>query len=295
MSHPHQNPETLIHLVALANRLEREGQYNVAKLARAAVDAVVRQSAYAIELPADKSVLAQETEDAAVALSAMGVGANLVTALRRGAAGLREGRFTMIDETPDAFICRTCGFVAMGDQAPQCPTCGAWSETFQRFLPVYWLNDLEPLAAIERLRQTPQQVSALIADAPESTLGVEPAPGDWSVRNAVTHLRDAQGVLAHRLGLMLAHDNPTLTALAVFAWAQNEAVQAPSTHMVFAEYLAGREKLLVRLEAIPLRDWWRTGQHEEFGTVTIRQQVSYFAAHESTHLAQIEQLVIAGR
>ncbi len=40
MSHPHQNPETLIHLVALANRLEREGQYNVAKLARAAVDFV---------------------------------------------------------------------------------------------------------------------------------------------------------------------------------------------------------------------------------------------------------------
>jgi len=41
---------------------------------------------------------------------------------------------------------------------------------------------------------------------------------------------------------------------------------------------------------MPLADWWRTGEHEEFGTVTLRQQVSYFAAHELTHLPQIEAL-----
>ena len=69
---------------------------NVAKLTRAAVDSVVRQSANAIDLPADKLVLTQETEDAATALAAMGVIAGLVTALRRGAVGLREGRFTML-------------------------------------------------------------------------------------------------------------------------------------------------------------------------------------------------------
>ena len=45
--------ETLIQLVALAGRLEREGQYNVAKLARAAADALARQAAFAIDLPPD--------------------------------------------------------------------------------------------------------------------------------------------------------------------------------------------------------------------------------------------------
>jgi hypothetical protein len=39
-----------------------------------------------------------------------------------------------------------------------------------------------------------------------------------------------------------------------------------------------------------LADWWRTGQHEEFGNITLRQQVSYFATHEMTHLSQIESL-----
>ena len=37
--------------------------------------------------------------------------------------------------------------------------------------------------------------------------------------------------------------------------------------------------------------------HEEFGVVTLRQQVSHFAAHEITHLPQIAsaQSVQAGR
>jgi hypothetical protein len=46
----------------------------------------------------------------------------------------------------------------------------------------------------------------------------------------------------------------------------------------------------VRLESLPLADWWRTGQHGEFGVVSIKQQVSYFASHELTHLPQIERL-----
>lgn len=295
MSHPSTTwSDTLIRLVALAGRLEREGQYNVAKLARAAADSLARQAAFAIDLPPNKSILAQATDDAAAAVLALGVGTDLAAALRRGAAGLREDHFTLYDETPDAFVCRTCGFLAIGEPVPHCPTCGAWPETFQRFPPVYWLNDLEPLAALERLRQTPQQVAALIGDTPMGVLDVEPAPGAWSVRNAVTHLRDAQGVLAHRLDLMLTQDNPALTALAVFEWAQRETEQALDTRTIFAEYLAERERLLARLEALPLVDWWRTGRHEEFGVVTIRQQVSYFAAHESTHLAQIRALVQRG-
>ena len=288
-------PDTVIQLVALAGRLEREGQYNVAKLARAAVDAMTRQAAYHIDLPSDKPLLAEETEKAAAALIEIGVSADLATALRLGAAGLREGRFTLVDETPDVFVCRTCGFAALDEPAPHCPVCSAWPETFQRFLAVYWLNDLEPMAAIERLRQTPHQVARLISAVTDEILDTEPSPGAWSVRNALTHLRDAQGVLVGRLELMLAQNNPPLTALAVFDWAQNEADQALSPRQIFAEYRKEREKLLARLETLPLIDWWRTGKHEEFGTVTIRQQVSYFAAHELTHLAQIEQLVIAGR
>lgn len=48
--------------------------------------------------------------------------------------------------------------------------------------------------------------------------------------------------------------------------------------------------MIAKLESIPFAEWWRTGRHEEFGVVSLKQQVSYFASHELTHLPQIERL-----
>jgi len=44
---------------------------------------------------------------------------------------------------------------------------------------------------------------------------------------------------------------------------------------------------VAKLEGMPLADWWRTGEHEEFGTVTLLEQVSYFTKHERDHWRQI--------
>lgn len=46
---------------------------------------------------------------------------------------------------------------------------------------------------------------------------------------------------------------------------------------------------VARLEKLPLDGWERAGVHQEFGPVTLRQQASYFAVHEITHLPQMER------
>lgn len=285
--------ELLVRLMALAARLEREGQYNVAKLARAGADALARQAAYGRELPSDPAVLAAECAWMADELATFGVSDGLAAAFRLAAPAVAEERFTLADETPDPFVCRTCGGVALGEPPARCSVCGAWAETFQRWLPVYWLNALDPLEAMALLERTPQTVVAMMDGLPEEALAHEPGPGAWSLRNAATHLRDAQGVLVYRLGLMLEQDDPELAAQAVFAWAQEGAPADVTTADVLAEYLSARRALLDRLGMLSLRDWHRTGRHQEFGRVTIRQQVSYFAAHEPTHLAQMEALARA--
>ncbi len=117
-----------------------------------------------------------------------------------------------------------------------------------------------------------------------------PEDGGWAIRNIVSHLRDAQGVLSVRLSLLLEQANPSLESKAIFQWATREEERPPTTQEIFDTYRASRLETIARLESIPLADWWRTGQHEEFGTVTVRQQVSYFASHEITHLPQIEAL-----
>ena len=283
--------DTLIHLFALASRLEGEGQYNLAKLARAAADSLCRQADHPMDIQADKGKLAADIQQTVEALSSLNVNADLLTALKRGADIMAEGGLPLIDVTPHPYVCRTCGHLSLGAPDEKCPTCGAWAGTFQKFMPNYWFDALEPEAALEQLCQTPIQVEKLFVGLSDEALNRQQKDGGWSLRNALSHLRDAQGVLAFRLDLFLKEEHPILESKAVFAWARNEADRPPSAREIFETYKASREESVRKLENLPFADWRRTGKHEEFGEITLRQQVSYFASHELTHLSQIELLM----
>jgi uncharacterized damage-inducible protein DinB len=168
--------------------------------------------------------------------------------------------------------------------------CNAWPDTFQLFLPTYWLDALDPFQAVGVMRQVAEDVEAALSGLSEAQLTWQPADGSWSIRNVITHMRDAQELLARRVTMMIEQDNPALSSQAVFEWATNEESRPPSTLELFESFRSTRKELLARLENLPLKDWWRGGYHEEFGPVTIRQQVSYFATHDVTHLPQIAAL-----
>jgi hypothetical protein len=280
----------LLPLLTLALRLEGEGQYNLAKLARAAVDALGRRAAYQSSLSTEGGELIEEIKSVTDALSGLDLGEELLASFRRGVNAVAEGRIPSITETPHPYVCRTCGHLVIGAVTEKCPTCGAWPDTFQWFAPIYWLEALDPLAAMVKLCQTPLEVAALLEGLSDHAMTQEPPDGGWAIRNVITHLRDAQGVLDYRLELFLKEEHPILAAKAVWSWARKEEESPPSTQEIFEDYKATRLKILARLEILPLADWWRTGQHEEFGIVSIKQQVSYFASHELTHLPQIEKL-----
>ena len=278
---------TLTHILSLALRLEGEGQYNLAKIARAKADSLSRRAAYELNLPSDKETLVRDIERLAASLD----DDNLATAFRAGASALTSGQLPLIKEIPHPYVCRTCGHLTLGEAPEKCPDCGAWGGSFQWFPPVYWLEAYDPTEALERLRKTPLEVAALIEGLTEDQMTRPPADGGWAIRNVISHLRDAQGVLDFRIDLFLKEKNPVLEMKQVWTWAKNEAERPPSTREIFETYLSTRREVIAKLETIPLDDWWRTGRHEEFGVVSIKQQASYFASHELTHLPQIERLV----
>jgi hypothetical protein len=282
--------QTIAHLLALADRMEGHGQLNIAKLARAAADALSRRAAYDVNLPHDPDALVSDLGHLLVALPGLGLGNELARAMEHGAAAMAEGRLPLIHEMPNPYVCRTCGELVMGKPETRCGVCGAWPTTFQQFQPIYWLDDLEPWEALVQLRHTPEQVAGLLAGLTEEQL-TRPAAGEgWSMRQVVSHLRDAEGVLRFRIQLMTEHDNPGLQSLAVFAWATSEEDRPPATAEIYETYVASRRESLKILEGLPAEDWRRTGQHQEFGEVTILQQASYFSAHEQTHLASLASL-----
>ncbi|MCB0069824.1 MAG: DinB family protein [Caldilineaceae bacterium] len=278
--------DTLIRLFALATRLEGEGQYNLAKIARAQADAMARRAAWRLDLPRNSVALGKDIERLAVAMDDV----DLQAAFRKGASALTAGHPLPIDEIPHAYVCRTCGRLTLGAVPEQCPDCGAWGSTFQWFPPVYWLEALDRAEALACLSRTPLEVAALLDGLSEEAMNRPPADGGWAIRNVVAHLRDAQSVIAYRIDLFLKEENPVLAMQAVWTWARDENERPPATSAIFAAYQESRREMITKLEAIPIADWWRTGRHEEFGVVSIKQQASYFASHELTHLPQIQRL-----
>jgi hypothetical protein len=290
MSNDNDRGETVNRLYALASALEGQGQYNVAKLMRAAADSVLRKAAYQQRLPSSIAELAEEVSIVGEYLRQFELGEELIAAVKIGSDAMRQSRLTMVAETPHPFVCRTCGHVEMQFPKADCPTCNASPRTYQRFLPVYWLEALDPFEALFWLRSTPDEVQLLISGLDEEQLNRQVEAEEWSIRNALSHLRDAQGVLDFRVNLLLEQDNPLIESQAVFNWAKDEAERPPTTAELFEIYKDSRRKTLETLDDLPLHDWWRQGEHEEFGVVSIKQQASYFATHELTHLPQIQKL-----
>ena len=282
--------DVLLPLLTLASQLEDEGQYSLAKLARATVDSLGRRASYQHARPINKQELVEALGKITNELAGFGVEEDLLAALRRGTSSLSEGRLALINDTPHPYVCRTCGHIVLGAVTEKCSTCGAWPDTFQWFAPNYWFEALDPFTAVEKLRQMPLEVEALLRDVPEQAMTRQPQESGWALRNILTHLRDSQGVLDYRLELFEKEEHPKLESKAIFEWATRREENPPTTQDIFSDYKATRAKILARLEDLPLADWWRTGQHEEFGTLSIKQQVSYFASHELTHLPQIERL-----
>lgn len=279
--------QTLLNLLSLALRLEAEGQYNLAKIARAKVDSLSRRKAWEMGASSNRESILRDIKLLLPKLDEP----DLRTAFEKGVSAMGEGRLPLLDEIPHPFVCRTCGYFSFQPLPNQCPDCGAWASTFQKFQPIYWLDEFEPSEALESLRETPQIVEKFLKGLDQSILLAPAEDGGWSIHQVVSHLSDAQGVIASRVTQFMEEENPILQSKAVFAWAFNQNDRPHSTREIFNQYLESRSAMIGQLEHIPSELWERIGIHDEFGEVSLKQQVSYFSAHELTHLRQIDRLV----
>jgi hypothetical protein len=268
---------------------------NLSKLLDAASYAQARHSGWTYGPPVTRETMARELETSIEHLKTLGANAGLIAALELGLAKLarQDHRDMLVDEAPDVFVCRTCGHVALGQPPDPCPDCGAWPGRFRKFVPMFNGDNAEPsnpMTVLALLAKNAADLDRLVGTLSEDLCARRPSAEVWSVREHVAHFYDTQEMLDTRIDRMLAHDDPDLAALNVFEFASQEYLHPTTAAETLAAFCAKRAACVARLEALPLRDLWRTGRHAEFGRITILRQASYLASHEQTHLPQIEQL-----
>src|SRR5438552_2606596 len=150
------------------------------------------------------------------------------------------------------------------------------------------MSDIPDL--LERFRRGPELLAVVLTGVFGEEEDFAIAPGKWSVRQIVAHLADAELVGAHRMRLVIAQDNPTLTAFDQDAWTRNLDYGRRKPKQSLETFRRLRAENYELLKALEPAAFERRGTHTENGAVTLRSLVEGYAGHAENHARQLQQI-----
>jgi uncharacterized damage-inducible protein DinB len=147
------------------------------------------------------------------------------------------------------------------------------------------MNEIPEL--LERFRRGAELVAVAITGAAGPELDFKVAPDQWSVRQIVAHLADAEAANVVRLRQVIAEDKPTLVPWDQNAWAERTdyAKRKPSQALDTMRQLRADNYQL--LKDLPPETYSRTGNHLRRGTMSLLDMLRLFAEHAENHATQI--------
>lgn len=140
---------------------------------------------------------------------------------------------------------------------------------------------------LERFRRGAELLAVAITGAAGSEVDFAPHPGQWSIRQIVAHLADAEIVATMRLRQILAEDDPKMQAWDQNAWATklDYARRKPSQSLETFRRIRGENYELIK--DLPESSFERAGVHSDRGRMTLKQLVQLIAEHAENHAAQL--------
>ena len=147
---------------------------------------------------------------------------------------------------------------------------------------------------VEALSGTPVVLERLVGELPEETLRAGHGPDNWSIKEVVVHLRDAEEVALERFTRTLREDTPFLPAYDQEAYARDRRYLEADTAAALAGFAQLRARTVQLFRGIGPSDLDRAATHEEQGRVTLGGQVEHIIAHDLAHMAQIARALTRG-
>lgn len=135
--------------------------------------------------------------------------------------------------------------------------------------------------ALNVMSATPALLRAILAATPSEVLTQPPAPDSWSPLRVLGHLLYIENVIiGARVRLMLEEDDP------VFPPGPPES-EARGAEAILADLVAAREENLAFLRTLTPEQLGRTGRHNRYGSISIREHVVEWAYHDLDHVRQL--------
>jgi hypothetical protein len=146
----------------------------------------------------------------------------------------------------------------------------------------------ELASAFDEYVAGPAHLRDAIRDLDATVLNRRPAGEEWSTRDVVMHLADAEMVGGVRIRMVIAsEDEPQLPGIDAEQWKRRlhylfrdiEAAMVTMDHVRF-----GSAELLQQLSK---DSWGKTGLHPNYGQMSIGQLMQHTVEHTAAHIKQI--------
>ena len=148
---------------------------------------------------------------------------------------------------------------------------------------------------LEVLRATLEELPRLVCRVSPDALNRSPGAGEWSPREVLNHLADADLVVCARVRMIVTQDRPVLVATDQDAWTSRFAALDPDPRATLDRWQALRRANLLMLDSLTTDEWQRVGLHSERGEESARLSVELHAGHDRMHLDQFRRAVKSTR
>lgn len=140
--------------------------------------------------------------------------------------------------------------------------------------------------ALLALDGTPAVLAHLLSGLSDAEADKRPDPARFSLREAIAHLADWEGVFRERMQATLREDNPILQGYDEGQWAIDRGYARLDWHEQLARFTAERAQTLALIRAFSPADLARTGRHTEAGPISLQEQVLLIVVHDGYHTRQ---------
>ena len=148
----------------------------------------------------------------------------------------------------------------------------------------------ERSAAMEGIRQLPQNLRSAVAGFTPEQFGMAYRPGGWTVRQLVHHVADSHMNAYSRVRLALTGDWPTIYAYQEDRWAELEDARLAEVSVSLDLLQALHVRWVQLFSSLDEQAWKRGYMHPQNGPQSVEQAVILYDWHGRHHTAHVTRL-----
>lgn len=149
---------------------------------------------------------------------------------------------------------------------------------------------LSPQDILARLEEVTGHITEEIQGLDNAEVNFNSDVDEWSVKQIMAHLRDAEEIFNQRLHKILEEDEPFLRAFNPDELAAERSYQDDDWSQVVNAFQEARQNNLNLFRQLNPIHWNKAGIHQERGRFSIQEIGEYLVNHSEQHLEQIRHV-----